>query len=527
MELTNAVQQLNNKLTAIADAVREKTGSTGAMSLDDIPVAVSSLGAGGGDTSAEDAVISGTVVEYTNNRVESIGRYIFQNNTALKKVTFNNVKTVKQSAFSGCTYMESVSMPKLETVDYEGFRSCQYLNWTELPSGLKSVGQGGFYFCNKLAVKNFPSTLTSIGSQGFQQCTKMTEANFYSDVTIGAQAFYQCNGLTKLYFKGKPTLDSGTHFRGCTQLKTVEFDDPRAVTIPTNCFYECSRIEVFILRSTTLSTLASTSAFTNSSIASGAGYIYVDDNLVDSYKTATNWSTYATKIKGISELGVSSIEIHVDDINKAFVTQTTANLTYNGGMAEVYLKEQMGVNWSITGNATIDENGVITLSNNAQAGDVITVTATSKYNSNITATATINVTEEAQFYSINTNGSQWVDSGTTVDGHTVYKSDAGSFNINNGTSTAIITVAGYTTFKVYIRSYAEGGFDYTEAFAVDTTASRSKGLYTTKSKQSATVYTECTYNLDGGIHTIQIMYSKDSSGNSNDDRGYFYVAGGE
>ena len=43
-------------------------------------------------------------------------------------------------------------------------------------------------------------------------------------------------------------------------------------------------------------------AFNNSSISTRTGYIYVPDNLVDSYKTATNWSTYANQIKPISEL---------------------------------------------------------------------------------------------------------------------------------------------------------------------------------------------------------------------------------
>ena len=37
-------------------------------------------------------------------------------------------------------------------------------------------------------------------------------------------------------------------------------------------------------------------------IANGNGYIYVPDADVETYKTATNWSTYANQIKGLSEL---------------------------------------------------------------------------------------------------------------------------------------------------------------------------------------------------------------------------------
>lgn len=41
--------------------------------------------------------------------------------------------------------------------------------------------------------------------------------------------------------------------------------------------------------------------FSNSAIASGTGYIYVPDALVEDYKVATNWSTYAAQIKPLSE----------------------------------------------------------------------------------------------------------------------------------------------------------------------------------------------------------------------------------
>ena len=42
--------------------------------------------------------------------------------------------------------------------------------------------------------------------------------------------------------------------------------------------------------------------FSGSTIESGTGYIYVPDTMVDEYKKSTNWSTYASQIKGLSEL---------------------------------------------------------------------------------------------------------------------------------------------------------------------------------------------------------------------------------
>ena len=36
-------------------------------------------------------------------------------------------------------------------------------------------------------------------------------------------------------------------------------------------------------------------------IASGTGYVYVPSALVNSYKSATNWSTYADQIRAIED----------------------------------------------------------------------------------------------------------------------------------------------------------------------------------------------------------------------------------
>ena len=47
-------------------------------------------------------------------------------------------------------------------------------------------------------------------------------------------------------------------------------------------------------------TLASANAFGNSGITATTGDIYVPDALVDTYKTATNWSTFANRIQPLS-----------------------------------------------------------------------------------------------------------------------------------------------------------------------------------------------------------------------------------
>ena len=81
-----------------------------------------------------------------------------------------------------------------------------------------------------------------------------------------------------------------------------ELNFPELTTIGSGAFYSNAQLTTFII-GTTNCVLANADAFAGTKIASGTGYIYVPDEAVDTYKTATNWVTYANQIKGISELG--------------------------------------------------------------------------------------------------------------------------------------------------------------------------------------------------------------------------------
>ena len=104
----------------------------------------------------------------------------------------------------------------------------------------------------------------------------LTTVNLPECTSIGTSTFYRCTNLTTVNLP-ECTSIGDTAFNSCTNLTTVIFGADRVVT------------------------LMSSNAFDNSAITR-TGYIYVPDNLVDSYKTATNWSTYANRIKPLSEL---------------------------------------------------------------------------------------------------------------------------------------------------------------------------------------------------------------------------------
>lgn len=332
--------------------------------------------------------------------------------------------------------------------------------------------------------------------------------------SVGYSAFGSCSALTSVDIPNATSVGAYA-FNSCSALRTIDL--PNATSIGEYAFYSCFNLKTIYLRSKTMCTCTG-----DPNIASSTT-IYVPESLVDSYKTATYWSRYASKFKTLESIRLSKISILGSNINTHNGNTTgTYRVQYNDGDVS---PEQAGVTWSITGNATISQNGVVTLKN-ASVGDKLTITATSTYNTSISASLTVSVVNTAPGMTVNLNNGQWVDSGTTIDGHTVYKSDAGSYHVNSGKSTCTVTVQGYSTVTVYLRSYAESSFDYAEVGPLDGKVARdsTSNVLSTKGRQNNTTYRSYTFAIsDAGTHTFQVLYSKDSTGDSNDDRGYFYV----
>lgn len=122
------------------------------------------------------------------------------------------------------------------------------------------------------------SRIVSIKQYCFNQQSKITKASFPSCDVVGANAFYGC---TLLEYVELPLVTSlkNNNFRGCSALKLVNLYSPTRSSIPS---------------------LENTTAFQGTAIANGNGYIVINDDLVDTLKGATNWSTYTAQIVSYS-----------------------------------------------------------------------------------------------------------------------------------------------------------------------------------------------------------------------------------
>ena len=118
---------------------------------------------------------------------------------------------------------------------------------------------------------SFESEVFKVGNYAFSSCSNLTNVSFPNATSIGNYAFRHCSKLT-------------------------EVSIPNATRVGEGAFYKCSELTTIYVgtNTSTVCTLANTNAFNNCIKLTN---IYVPSSLVDSYKSSTNWSNYASKIK--------------------------------------------------------------------------------------------------------------------------------------------------------------------------------------------------------------------------------------
>ena len=183
---------------------------------------------------------------------------------------------------------------------------------------ITKVGGSAFSSCSRIVEINLPK-VTYVGNDAFSHCIKLKNISLPLCTTTGSNAFSYC-AFESISLPSCQSLGGGS-LRGCRQLTSVNL--PLVTTIKGSTFYGTpiqvldlpaltsiqaygvgyiDNLHTLILRNSNICVLENTNAFVGTKIADGTGYIYVPDNLVDSYKTATNWVTFANQIKPISEL---------------------------------------------------------------------------------------------------------------------------------------------------------------------------------------------------------------------------------
>ena len=171
------------------------------------------------------------------------------------------------------------------------------------------------------------STVTVIGDYALAYSKNLVTASFPAATTVNTDAFNSCSELTRLELP-EVTKIGNSAFYYCSNLTRMEL--PKVTKIENYAFYGCSKLTTLVIGvdSDAVCTLDSTGA-----IPSSVTKIYVPYALVDAYKAATNWSSYASKIAAYEEpTECVSLTITADNVAGYETTATvhyTAVCKYN------------------------------------------------------------------------------------------------------------------------------------------------------------------------------------------------------
>ena len=263
-----------------------------------------------------------------------------------------NVTKIQQNAFSGCGFTQMPEGWGRQGLSYDStpFYGCPITSitfpdtWTSVPqnfcshmaqlqtvnlgSGITTLGSGAFSYCTSLnGGSNFviPSQVTTIQGGCFRDSgfTEFPEGLSRSSITMGSEIFLNCvftsveisdwakvpgycfrnnQQLTKVKMDGVPVVE-GYVFVDCTALEEVDFGDD-ITSIGYDCFNGAGALRTIIIRNT--SAVCTLSTRLRASMDAPMPLIYVPASLVESYKSATAWSQYASYIRPLGDGTVGS-----------------------------------------------------------------------------------------------------------------------------------------------------------------------------------------------------------------------------
>lgn len=286
-ETTKAVLN-ESTLTAIAEAIRQKSSSLAALKPSEMPEAIKNI-KGGGDDIYRCFITDEwpDVLEYdggADKLTPRIRAFYHVVKISPKIIMKNAGSLIPQMCFESWSSSPNQAS-QLETVEWQdakianeaAFQKCYSLKRL-ICDGLEKINSNVFNGDKALIDFGDTSNITYIGIQAFMACTALTSLKLPSVTSLGRSAFSGCTGLAK--------IDIGEKFS----------------TIDGGVFYGCSHLETLILRKpSSVVKLSYVAALNNSGIASKKGYVYVPAALLESYKTATNWVSFASQLRAIED----------------------------------------------------------------------------------------------------------------------------------------------------------------------------------------------------------------------------------
>ena len=209
-----------------------------------------------------------------------------------------NLTTIGSNVFHGTSIkrVENIGDAVLSTTWCYNAVKVEYINFG------KSHILGGCSYCTALKeIVYDPELITTLyGMMGLASMT-WTDIDLPNCTAayVGFNGQYINGGTLQTIMLPKLTTTSGNVFYGCGKLKNLLLGPLEVVSGS----YFMVGLDAFVLLAETPPNYTATNLIVY-------GYIYVLDSAVEAYKTATNWSAFASKIVGLSQLPTLNPEFY-------------------------------------------------------------------------------------------------------------------------------------------------------------------------------------------------------------------------
>lgn len=185
--------------------------------------------------------------------------------------------TIGEYELAGWSNLKSVKLdPETYHIYDYAFAGCNKLTNIDLHEGIKYINNHAFTKCWNFTKIKVPNSATSIGEECFSYCYNLETIDLGEGITVvNSLAFRSCYSLKKIILRAPQVCKK---YDGYVGTKKVE------------PFYDCYHLD-------------GTVHATYNPNGDKDCYIYVPDDLVDSYKNDVGWfwNVYADQIKPLSE----------------------------------------------------------------------------------------------------------------------------------------------------------------------------------------------------------------------------------
>lgn len=224
---------LTDKLSAIGDAIRAKTGGTDMLTLDQMPTAIAGIQTGSGSGGDYNIIVTnnsdGTQSFAITDASGSSGGSGFWDEDYARQIIERTLTSINFP--SGLTKIGSYSMS-----GFDGITSIS------IPNGVISIEDRAFYFCNRLVSISLPESIKSIGEGAFYRCEKLESISLPNLPTIESGTFAYCKALTSITIPASVNVINGTSFGWCTGLTSVNFKGTPTGNINKTTFTNCNNL---------------------------------------------------------------------------------------------------------------------------------------------------------------------------------------------------------------------------------------------------------------------------------------------